>query len=137
MKTLLVVGFLALMGTEAFASVVKSQDTKNNCTLYRAIHADSKKQMQKNETVFLNREVYGIAFENMDVDFDNREVRVDVVMTIVLGLNKNITEQKAIISSDNPKFSSLVNQLNKKLSMLESVCINNQNEVIYAKTFDR
>lgn len=134
MKTILVMGLLTLTSS-AFATVVKSQDAKKGCTLYRVIHKESKPQA-KNESVFLNKEVYGIGFENMEIDFDNREARVDVVMNVVLGFNRNIAETKSTISADNAQFGTLVNQLNRKVSLLERVCLNANNEIIYAKTVE-
>lgn len=135
-KTLLVMGLLALTTTSTFASVVKGHDSKRGCTLYRVIHSDSKKQIQENETVFLNKEVYGITFENLAIDFDNREAQVDVVMNVVLGLNRNIAETKSIIPAENTQFTALINQVNRKISLLESVCLNANNEIVYAKTFE-
>ncbi len=132
MKTLLVMGLLTF-SAGTMASVVKSDDLKNGCTLYRVVHAESKKPMKSNETVFYSKEVYGLAFKNLDVNFDNREAEVDVVMSIVLGFNRNLTATKPKISADNAQFKALINQVNRTVHLLESVCINSNNEIIYVK----
>lgn len=136
MKTLLVMGLLALTAASANATVVKGQDTKKGCTLYRVVHSDSKKPMTSEETVFLNKEVYGITFENLEIDFDNREARVDIVMNVVMGLNRKVSETKSAILADNAQFNTLINQLNRKISLLESVCLNANNEIVYAKAVE-
>lgn len=136
MKTLLVMGLLTL-STTAFSSVVKSYDAKNGCTLYRVIHKDSKEQIKSFERTYSNKEVYGFTFENMEVDFDRREVRVDPMINIVLGLNQSLRTSKSAIAESNADFTFLINQVNRKLILLEKVCISDENKIIYAKQFEK
>lgn len=136
MKTLLVMGLLTL-STSAFSSVVKSYDAKKSCTLYRVIHSDSKEQKKSNESMYLNKEIYGFTFENMEIDFDRREVKVDPMMNVVLGLNQSLRTSKSTILESNPNFNNLINQLNRKLFLLERICISDDNQIIYAKQFEK
>lgn len=133
MKTILVMGLLTL-STSAFSSVVKSYDSKKGCNLYSVV-SDTKKAKQAGETVVYDKAVYGLAIEDMDVDFDNREVTVQVVMNIVMGINRNIGT-KSIIEESNPQFKMLVNQVNRKISMFEKVCISQDARLIYAKIME-
>ncbi len=136
MKTLLVMGLLTL-STSAFSSVVKSYDAKKGCTLYRVIHSDTKEKIKSSEKTYLDKEVYGFTFENMEVDFDGREVKVDPMINVVLGLNQSLRTSKSAIAEDNPNFSFLVNQLNRKLILLEKVCISDDNKIVYARQFEK
>ncbi len=133
MKTLLVMGLLTLSST-AFSSVVKSYDSKNSCNLYRIV-SETTKAKQAGEAVLYDKAVYGITIEDLDVDFQNREAKVQVVMNIVMGLNRNIGG-KSVIEESNPQFKMLVNQLNRKLSMLEKVCISQDGKLVYGKIME-
>ncbi|MBC7714683.1 MAG: hypothetical protein H7177_15160 [Rhizobacter sp.] len=131
MKTLLVMGLFTLSST-AFSSVVKSYDAEKKCNLFRVV-SETSKAKQNNETVVYAKSVYGIAIENLEVDFDNREAKVNVIMNIVMGLNRPVVEGKATIDENNSQFKVLVNQLNRKLSLLENICISKDNKIVYGK----
>ena len=94
MKTILVMGLLTLSST-AFSSVVKKYDSSKGCKLYRIV-SDKTKAKQAGESVVFEKAVYGITIEDLDVDFENREVKVQVVMNIVMGLNRNIGVKSVI-----------------------------------------
>lgn len=128
MKTILVMGLLTLT-TSSFASVVKSYDASKGCNLYRIVD-ETTKAKQAGEIVIYDKAVYGLTVQDLDIDFDNREAKVQIVMNIVMGLNRNIGG-KSIIEETNPQFKMLVNQVNRKLSMLERVCISDTNKIIY------
>ena len=138
MKKLLVLSCILLSTTSAFASVAKSYDAEQGCDLYRAVQSDENGKPGKlntNETIFINREVYGMAFESMEVNFDNREVLVQPMANIILGFNKPLTAKKTAIAEDNKDFNFLINQLNRKISLFEKVCITRDGKIAYAKMF--
>lgn len=138
MKTLLVMGLLAL-STTAFSSVVKSYDAERSCNLYRVVDtsptAKKSEKIRAGEVVVISKRVYGLSFHNMEINFDNREAKVEITVNIVLGLNQPLVNEKAVIAEENPQFSTLINQLNRKLSLLETVCLSSDNKIVYAEVF--
>lgn len=137
MKALLVMGLLSLT-TSAFSAVVKSYDADHACTLYRVTteEAGTKVKLNANENIVFAKAVYGLTFQNMEINFDNRDVKVQIVMNVVMGLNKPLVTPKSTISTDNAEFTTLVNHLNRKLNSLEKVCISTDNKIVFAKQFE-
>lgn len=135
MKKTLLLGLIALFSTSTFSAVVTSFDSKNHCTLYRSVSADSNGGMKlgDGETIFLDRDVYGFSIKDMEIDFDRREVLVQPMINIVLGFNKELISSKVKITSDNPHFSSLVNQLNHTVSLFDKICLSHDDKIIYAE----
>lgn len=122
----------ALISSSAFSAVVRSQDKTHNCTLYRV--TTEKTPIQAKESVVIDKDVYGLTTENMEVDFDQREVRVNLVANVILGVNR-ILNSKARITEDNSEFKFLTNQLNRKVLILEKACVDANNALIYAQQF--
>ena len=137
MKALLVMGLLTIT-TSAFSAVVKSYDADHACTLYRVTteNPGEKIKMNANESVVFAKGVYGLTFQDMEINFDNRDVKVQVTINVVMGLNKSLVTPKSTISSENTEFTTLVNQLNRKLNSLEKVCLSSDNRVVFAKQFE-
>jgi hypothetical protein len=106
-------------------------DQRNGCDLYRVTKTEDASEVRSNETIFNKKAVYGIKIENMDIDFRHEEVSVTPIMQVVLGLDKPLKE-RVIISGQNRNFKTLVNQLNKSLTVFETVCISSDNRLIYA-----
>lgn len=136
-KSLLLLAWVTLFTSSAFASVVKGYDEEKTCVLYRIAQADSDGQikLKPNEVIVSAKEVYGFSFQAMEIDFDSREVLVQVTMNIVMGINRPLLGNKTILSSDHQDFNFLVNQLNRKVSLFEKICINDD-KIIYAKQFE-
>ena len=138
MKTFSALFLSLLLASSSFAAIVKSADQEKNCTLYQVIAADENGNipLDENQTVVISRDVYGMTFQNMEIDFDKKIVKVDAVANIILGLNRLLVPNKVILSPKNEEFSFLINQLNRKIFVFEKMCISKQNEVIYAKYFE-
>lgn len=136
-KSLLLLACVTLFTSSSFASVVKGHDVENMCVLYRVAQADSNGQIKlnPNEVIISAKEVYGFSFQEMEINFDNREVLIQVTMNIVMGINRPLLENKTIISSEHQDFNFLLNQLNRKVSLFEKICIND-GKIIYAKPFE-
>jgi hypothetical protein len=131
--------FLSIILTSSsFAAIVKSADKEKNCTLYQVIAADDNGNipLDENQTVVISRDVYGMTFQNMEIDFDKKIVKVDAVANIILGLNKLLVPNKVVLSPNNDQFNFLINQLNRKIFVFEKMCISKKNEVIYANYFE-
>lgn len=138
-KILLIITLLAAsVGNSASASVVKGYDDQNGCDLYRVVSADNngKTKLKPNEVIISTKEVYGLSFQDLEINFDSREAQVQITMNIIMGINRALLENKTIISSENPDFNFLVNQLNRKVSLFEKVCIYN-GKIVYAKIFEQ
>lgn len=114
----------------SFGSVVKSLDEFNSCTIYRV--ANEQNPINENEIIVSDRDVYGLTLTNMEIDFSKEEVLVDPTMIVILGINRNLLQTKVVIKKNNPEFNFLINQLNRKLYIFESMCISNSNELVYA-----
>jgi hypothetical protein len=132
MKFLIAIGFL--LSINATASLVQSVDRENKCTLYRTTSEQA--PIKDDETVILEKEAYGITLVNLEIDFAKKVAIVQPEVSIVLGLNRKLTNEKAIIKTTNPNFTFLINQLNRRLLLLEKICINQNNEIIYGNNFE-
>jgi hypothetical protein len=135
MKALLVMGIF-LISASAYSAIIKSQDSKSSCALYRVIdnNADgSPPQLKAGESLAFSKRLYGMTLKNMDISFDNREVKVDLELSVILGANRNLMSKKLIIDEKNPNFKALINHLNRKVSEFQSVCISSGNEIVYAR----
>lgn len=128
---ILIASLMTLFVSNSFAMIVKSVDQRNGCDLYRVTKTEDASEVRSNETIFNRKAVYGIKIENMDIDFRHEEVSVTPIMQVVLGLDKPLKE-RVIISGQNRNFKTLVNQLNKSLTVFETVCISSDNRLIYA-----
>jgi hypothetical protein len=129
-----VITFLILLSQLSFANVVTSNDKENKCTLYRVTTDET--PIKDQEQIYSEKEVYGITFQNLEIQFNDKTVTVVPMMNIVMGLNRPLMNSKLLIKSSNPDFSNLINQLNRKLLSLEKLCVNQNAEVVYAKTFE-
>ena len=139
MKKTLVLGLVALLSTSSFAAVVKTRDAEADCTLYKVVQADDngKVKVKAGEVVVSIKDAYGLSFQDMEINFDTREVLVQPTINIIMGFNRPLTEKKSVISSENPDFTYLINQLNRKVNLFEKVCITSDNKIAYAKMFEQ
>jgi hypothetical protein len=135
MKALLVMGLLAI-STTAFSGVIKSYDAKNSCNLYKVVEnakdTGDMPPLKNGETVVYSKRIYGLVLQDMEINFDAREVKVDIQMSVVLGLNKSLLKSKARIDERNPNLKKITNMLNHKLNSAKEICITADNEIIYA-----
>ncbi len=121
----------------ATAAVVKSSDLDRSCTLYQVLNPDENGNvvLSEGQKLISSRNVYGLSFIDMEVDFEQHQVSIQPMMNIVLGLNKELIPHKAVIKEGNADFKFLINQLNRKLFLFEKICIGHGNEIIYARYF--
>jgi hypothetical protein len=128
---------IAFFTASAFSAVVKSTDAQNGCDLYQAVQEDSNGRivLAPGQALVSSKRVYGLSFLDMEVDFDRQEVLVQTTMNVVMGLNRELMQGKSSIKKDNADFNFLINQLNRKLSLFEKICITSKNEIMYAKFF--
>ena len=142
MKTSIIFSLFIILFTQAAtASVLKSYDSENSCDLYMAVPnpvSPSGNTLppipKEGEVIIYAKEVYGLSFQDMDINFDNREVNVQPIMNIMMGFNRSLTTAKAIIPAEHPDFKYLINQLNRKVSLFEKICLRDA-KVVYARPF--
>jgi hypothetical protein len=128
----------AFIFTSAQAAIVKSYDHLNQCTLYQVVPSDEEGRviLQRGQRMHFPKNVYGMSFRELQVDFDSRKVTVTPVMNIVFGFNRPLVKNRANISEGNPNFNFLINQLNRSLSLFEKMCISSSSEVVYANFYE-
>ncbi len=114
----------------SFAAIVKSTDKAESCTLYRVTNQDNPAKSDESEVI--PNEVYGLSIRDLEIDFARKQVTVNVLVHIVAGFDKNLTPHRLMISSTNPQLKYLTNEINRTIFLFDAVCINNQNEIIYA-----
>ncbi len=130
MKAILVMG-LFVISTSAFSAVFKSYDSKNSCDLYRA-GTSEETEPRDGEEVVSNKSVYGFSFTDLEIDFKKREASVQIMKIVALGFNTSLLDSKATISANHPDFTSLINRVNRKIYLLETICISSGNKIVYA-----
>lgn len=125
---------IVLTSSLSHALVVKTDDFAQKCTLYRATSEQT--PVAEDDVIVSDKDAYGLTFSDMDIDFKSKKVTIQPMINVVLGFNRNLTNDRAFISSKNPEFKFLINQLNRKLYVFEKICISDKNEIIYAKQFE-
>ena len=138
MKKIILLSLLATFAASmASASVVKGLDAEKSCVLYRVVSPDEqgKIKIKSSEVIIFDKDAYGLSFQDMEVNFDNREVLIQPTINVVLGFNRPLINGKAVIEAENPDFNFLINQLNRKLFVFEKICIND-GKIVYAKMFE-
>lgn len=116
------------------AAVVMSKDVVDKCENFRVTTDLTPKK--QNEVMILDKDVYGLSTQNQEIDFENRVLKVDLMALVVFGLNRNLKGDKIRITDGHPEFINFSNQLNRKIMLLEEVCLSKNNEVIKFKYFD-
>lgn len=129
---------LVILSFPTFAAVVTSNDREGSCTLYQSVRENEQGEvvLQPGQHLLSNSRTYGLSFLDLEIDFERREARVQTMMNIILGLNRTLVAEKSVIKEGNPEFTFLVNQINRKVSLFEKICIGAHNEIVYAKYFE-
>jgi hypothetical protein len=130
MKAILVMG-LFVISTSAFSAVFKSYDAKHSCDLYRA-GTSEETEPRDGEEVVTTKSVYGFSFSDLEIDFKKREASVQIIKNVALGLNGSLLSSRATIAANHPDFTSLINKVNRKIYLLEKICIGSGDKIVYA-----
>lgn len=138
MKKIFVLMLIAAFAQATQAAIVKKRDSEQNCTLFKVISADAngKLKISEDEVIINQKDAYGLSLTDMEIDFSNREVRVQPQINVILGMNRSLLNSKVVISAENPEFNFLINQLNRKIFLFEQICISDKNEIEYARMFE-
>lgn len=123
---LFVLASLSLMSS-INAAVVSSYDMNKGCTVYRS--TTETKPALEHELMVLNKNVYGLSLQNMEINFSKKEVSFDLMALVVMGINRRVTNDVVTINEKHPEFKTFTNQLNRKIQLIESVCLDGANQV--------
>jgi hypothetical protein len=134
----LILFFVLLISSSSFADILKSKDVENDCSLYAVAPRDANGEIifSPGQKIVSKSNLYGFSFENMEVDFQNDVVRVEMIQNIVFGFDKPFFDHKLSISPENEKFTFLINQLNRSIMLFEKVCVDSNDNIIYAEFFE-
>lgn len=144
MKTLLPLIALSFgLFSSAQAMITQQADTQNNCELYSVVNYERNaageyvlsRELREGERVVDERTHYGLELKNLTIDFDRRSASFEVLSQVAFGRNRSLVgeDQKVSVSADNEQFDMLVNQVNRKLFVMNSICIDRDQQVIYAE----
>jgi len=122
---------VATLTQTAAASIVSTWDAQNNCQIYRATSADL--PQQTGEIMVDNRNFYGFTLKNLAINFDQKTAQMDVIKRIFFGFDRSLLEGPVTIHASNPDFQKTINRLNNSISVLNQVCVTQQNELIWTE----
>jgi len=141
MKTLLtLLSLLTILNTNAL--VLTSFDSANDCKLITVLkkvkdeNGDRKypRELTDNETIISKKSSYGLALENIKIDFENKLVSANLEIRLILAKDIDQTIQ---IKSDNPNFDELISYHNHSIVLWDKVCLDSDNNLIYAIDSDK
>ncbi len=130
MKKLMCSVLLFMFSQAAFADIVVSQDVEKKCQIHRATSVEM--PAQPGETSIDGRESYGFTLKNLVVDFEQKQVYVEVINRIIFGFDRTLTGKPVVIKASNPDFQALINHLNFSIQVFDQVCLTESNELVYA-----
>lgn len=124
---------LLFASSTSFASVIKNYDHKNSCNLYRVLRGDEKANYKPatGDEVVVTKDVYGLATRDLEINFNNRNASAIVMINIALGMNRQLVSFSPKIESDHKDFAKYINQLNRKATLIQKICINRDNTIVY------
>ena len=101
----------------ARSEVVKEIDHAKSCTWYKRInHVRNsageyvlEREIKPSEEVISKKDLYGFGLKDLEIDFDAREVKLNIDQKIIMGLNRNLTSSKVTLSADHPNFKTIIN----------------------------
>lgn len=137
-----VAGLIALValtfGSNVRSEVVKEMDHSKSCTRYKRInHVRNsngdyvlEREVKPTEEVVSKKDIYGFGLKDLEIDFDNREVSLNIDQKIIMGFNRNLTKKKVKLAAEHPRFKEIINELNYDVLLLDEVCINSSGELI-------
>jgi hypothetical protein len=139
-KSLVLAFFLFSLSQLTDAAIFKSDNSKLNCSNYQIINKvrtqngdnEYSRELENGEEVITDRTIYGLGLKNIKIDFDKRNASFDLIKHVSLGFNRPlfVTGARVSIDSSNKAFSKVINLTNKKITLIQSICITDQMEII-------
>jgi hypothetical protein len=130
---------ILILGFQAQALVTKGTDRVAKCTSYQVIEAGTAETddlisriIKEGGEVASEKSTYGLSFKNLRIDFEKRQVKVDVMQRVVMGFNK-VLIRDLVISADNQDLERQVNKLNYDMTLMREVCVGPNKELVRAE----
>ncbi|MBK25480.1 MAG: hypothetical protein CME70_15905 [Halobacteriovorax sp.] len=114
----------------ANAAIIKKFDEAGECTRFSLRHAPNggKVKLEAGEKLHMKGTIYGFTFRDPKVDFEDRSISVRAEV-LKFGFNKDL-KKKVVLRSDKVDLDKALNQVNRKISTIDEVCINSEGELV-------
>lgn len=116
------------------AEIIRGQLT--DCTMYQVRNSKLvegakvfEPALRDDEVVIATRGYYGLNLENMQIDFEQRYVYVDIIKMLQLGFDTPFLPHPVRIKADHPRFKVFLDIINKRRNVIQSICLHNNLEV--------
>ncbi len=139
-KSMILAFFLFAISQSTSAAIFKSYKSKKSCTYYEVVNkvrAESgeniyQRELQGSEEVLTDKTIYGLSLQNMTVDFNKMTASFDLIKNVTLGFNRPllVTGARVSVDSTNKSFNKIINQVNKKITLINSVCLSDNLEIV-------
>ena len=139
-RSLILALFLFSVSQLTHAGIFKSENAKMNCSKYEVVN---KVRTESGENVYLrplkndeelvtDKTIYGLSLKNIKIDFENKNASFDLIKNVTLGFNRPlfVTGARVSVESSNKIFNMAINQTNKKVTLIQSICINDRMEIV-------
>lgn len=124
-----------LTGSISHAEVYQLFDYEKNCNRFLIPpNAEKTQQLRSQGATLINKNiVYGFSLENLKIDFNKKEIRLDVKQRIALARNKPLL-QNVKVSESLQKIEYYSNMLNHDFLLIQNICIREDGEITEAKS---
>jgi len=121
---------LFIFASYANAAIVKKFDESSECTRFSLRHAPNggKIKLEAGEKLHMKGTIYGFTLRDPKVDFEDRSVSVRAEI-LKFGLNRDL-KKNLILRSDKVDLDKALNQVNRKVSTIDEVCISSDGELV-------
>lgn len=126
---------LFFVSTSINARVIKSKDEGMNCTKFEVMNKnkqsdgsfDFDRELNPNESVVSKKQTYHFSVMDREVNFDKRQVKVDINQHIIIGVNRSLLNRTFIIDESTEDMNNVLNETFKEF------CVADTGHIIYVK----
>ena len=76
---------------------------------------------------------YGLYLKKLSIDFTSQTASAELKQAIIFGFNRKLLTERISISSSHPQFNQFINEINKNVVLIRSICIDRDNMVVSYK----
>lgn len=139
-RSLILALFLFSICQTTSAAIFKSYNDKKSCTEYSVVNKIKtesgeyiyQREPRENEEVITDKTIYGLSLKNITVNFNQRTASFDLIKNVTLGLNRPLFTMgtRVKVQSSNKEFNKIINRVNKKLHLITSICLDENQNII-------
>jgi hypothetical protein len=139
-KSLFLILSMFIIAGTSHAGIFKSFDSEKNCTSYEIVNKvrnDNgenvyERSLSSGEEILTDKGIYGLSLKEVEIDFDTRSASFKLIKNVILGLNRPllVTGARVTVDSSHKSFKNIINLVNKKISLIESICLSDSLEII-------